>query len=253
MNNPETKSSIKVVIVDDEQHAVTSLGAMIAKDSRIEVVATATDAKEAVQIILDASPDLVFLDIQMPGMNGFDVIKALKDAGATPYVIFVTAYDHFAIEAIKHSVFDYILKPVDKKELQKSVDRFLVSFDEKQTAPCYEKLLEAVNPYRKVRFSVMGGIILMPLNDILYAQADWNYAIVYRAKDDAEPVTMNLGAIEKILPTTQFVRINRSVIVNLNYLYRIKRADRQCVLKKDGVEYTFNIPVARIKYLEKIV
>jgi two-component system, LytTR family, response regulator len=252
MNNQETNNPVKVVITDDEHHAVTTLESMITKDDRIEIVGTSTDPNEAVQIILDKSPDLVFLDIQMPGMNGFDVIKALKDAGVTPHVIFVTAYDHFAIEAIKHSVFDYILKPIGKKELQKSIDRFMIAFDERRK-PVYDKLLQAVNPERKIRLNVMGGFVLIALNDILYAQADWNYAKIYRSKEDEESVTMNLGAIEKILPATQFVRINRSVIVNLKYLYRIKRADRQCILKRDGVEYTFNIPVARIKYLEKIV
>ncbi len=241
------------MIVDDEPYTVASLKAMLVKDKRVDVVGTHAHPQKAVEEIIVNPPDLIFLDIQMPGMNGFDLIRALHDAGVKPYVIFVTAYDHYAVEAIKYSVFDYLLKPVDSKKLRNSLERFLDLVEEHQQGPSYVQLLEAMNPDRKVRFNNATGFIVMPLHDILYVQADWNYAKIFRSQDDAEAVTMNLGAIEKLLPATQFIRINRSVMVNFKYLYRIKRADRQCILIKDGVEYTFNIPFARIKMLEKIL
>ncbi len=241
------------MIVDDEPYTVASLQAMLVMDKRLEVVGTSTNPQKAVESIIEKTPDLIFLDIQMPGMNGFDLIRALHDAGVKPYVIFVTAYDHYAVEAIRYSVFDYLLKPVEHKNLQSSIDRFLDLVEDNRQEPSYNKLLEAIHPNRKVRFNNATGFILLPLNEVLYIQADWNYAKVYKSQNDTESVTMNLGAIEKVLPATQFIRINRSVIVNLTYLYRIKRADRQCILKKDGVEYSFNIPFARIKMLEKIL
>lgn len=243
----------RVVIVDDESHAIDGIRAVLSKDKRIDVLAGINNSKEAVAFILENKPDLVFLDIQMPGMNGFDVIKALKAENVSPAVIFVTAYDRFAIDAIKMAAFDYLLKPIDTKELERCLDRyFSVVANEEQTAR-YVNLLESMNPNRKVKFTTSGGFLMINMNDILYIQADWNYAKIFLSKNHSETLTMNLGAVEKILPATIFMRINRSVIVNLNHLYRVKRMARQCVLTKDDVEYEFPIPISRIRQLEKML
>jgi two-component system, LytTR family, response regulator len=243
----------RVVIVDDESHAVAGLRAMLSKDNRIDVLAGISNPKEAVAFILDNKPDLVFLDIQMPGMNGFDVIKALKEEHVSPAVIFVTAYDRFAIDAIRLAAFDYLLKPIDTKELERCIDRYFSVVAREEQTTRYINLLESMNPGRKVKFTTSGGFLMINMNDILYIQADWNYAKIYLSKNHAETLTMNLGAVEKILPATMFMRINRSVIVNLNHLYRVKRIARQCVLIKDDVEYAFPIPISRIRQLEKML
>ncbi len=253
MTRRELDQPVKVVIVDDEPHAVKGLQSILAEDKRLFVAGGISNPGEAVSFISEKKPDLLFLDIQMPEMNGFELLKALKETNVTPTIIFVTAYDRYAVEAIKHAAFDYLLKPIDKKELKISLDRFFAMEQEEEIKSRYLKLLEAVSPNQKIMFSSAGGFLLMDQREILYAQADWNYAKVYRSADDVEMVTMNLGAIESVLPGTRFLRINRSVIINLDYLYRVKRISRQCVLKKDGKEYTFSIPMARIRQLEKLL
>ena len=249
----EFDQPVKVVIVDDEPHALKGLQTMLAEDKRLLVTGTISNPRDAVSFITEKKPDLLFLDIQMPEMNGFELLQALKETGVTPTIIFITAYDRYAVEAIKHAAFDYLLKPIDTKELKNSLDRFFVQAEEEEVKQKYIKLLEEVSPKRKITFTSAGGFLLMDQKEILYAQADWNYAKVYRSADDVEMVTMNLGAIESVLPGTRFLRVNRSVIINLDYLYRVKRISRQCVLKKDGVEYTFSIPLARIRQLEKLI
>lgn len=241
------------MIVDDEPHAVEGLKSLVKKDKRMELLAGLTDPREAVTFIKENHPDLVFLDIQMPGLNGFDVLKQLKEASVEPAVIFVTAYDRFAIDAIKHAAFDYLLKPIDQKEYQQSIDRFFSFLSKGQSPGLYRELLSAISPNRKIRFNTSGGFLLINMSDILYIQADWNYAKVYISRHRAETLTMNLGAVEKILPATSFVRINRSVIVNLDYLHRVKRFSRECILIKDGEEYVFSMPIIRIRQLEKML
>ena len=254
MNNKDLiEPTARVVIVDDELHAITGLKSILSQDARIDVIAGISKPQDAVTFIIENKPDLVFLDIQMPGMNGFDVIKNIHAEGVEPAIIFITAYDRFAIDAIKHSAIDYLLKPVDTKELSKSLDKYFRFVSKEQQTAKYMRLLESVNPNRKVKFTTSGGFLVVNMNDILFIQADWNYAKVYLSKEHSETLTMNLGAVEKILPATSFMRINRSVIVNLNHLHRVKRIARKCILEKNGEKLEFSIPVARIKQLEKML
>jgi two-component system, LytTR family, response regulator len=156
-----------------------------------------SNPKEAVAFILDNKPDLIFLDIQMPGMNGFDVIKALKEEHVSPAVIFVTAYDRFAIDAIKLAAFDYLLKPIDTKELERCLDRYFSVVASEEQATRYVNLLESMNPDRKVKFSTAGGFLMINMNDILYIQADWNYAKIYLSKNHAGNTNHEFGCCGK--------------------------------------------------------
>ena len=252
MNNKEVEPGVyRTIIVDDEPHAVDQMRKLLSEENRLEVIAGLSDPQEAVEEIIRTLPDLLFLDIQMPGMNGFELVTRLKEAGVHPAVVFVTAYDHFAVDAIRAAAFDFLLKPVDKKELHLCLDRFFADREKNDLETRYLDLLKAVNPHQKVRFSTPGGFVVLNMSDIVYIQADWNYARVFLGAGKTESLTMNLGAVEKRLPMTQFMRVNRSVIVNLQYLKHVKRVTRKCILEKDGEEFSFPIPVVRIRELEK--
>jgi len=244
-------AALSAAIVDDEQYCIEELKAMLADIQGIEVVVETHDPMKAVPKILEAKPNLLLLDIQMPEKNGFEVIRGLKESGFEPSVIFVTAYDNYAIEAIKTAAFDYLLKPIEKQELQDSVNRFLQYHAHEKRAEKYASLLENVDFNRKIKLYNSGGFILMNLDDIVHIQADWNYAKVFTSKDKIETVTMNLGMLENMLPESGFMRINRSHIINLKYLTRVRRLARKCYLIKEGVEYEFRIPITRIRELEK--
>ncbi|MDX9941847.1 MAG: LytTR family DNA-binding domain-containing protein [Bacteroidales bacterium] len=243
--------AVTAAIVDDEFHFIEEMKKLLAYEPGIEVVATEHDPGQAVEQILQTKPDLVFLDIQMPVINGFEVIRDLKEASFEPSVIFVTAYDTFAIQAIKSAAFDYLLKPIEKRELQKSIQRFFDYHAREERSAKYLNLLDTVDYQRKIKLACAGGFLMMNLADIIYIQADWNYAKVYTGPDTYETVTMNLGALENLLPDKGFMRINRSNIINLSYLTRVRRLARKCFLMKDGHEYEFCIPITRIRELEK--
>lgn len=243
--------AVTAAIVDDELHAIEELKQLLIREPGIEVVTTSHNPRKAVEDILETKPDLLFLDIQMPEVSGFDVIRGLKEASFEPSVIFVTAYDNYAIQAIKAAAFDYLLKPIEKRELQKSIQRFFDYHAREERSAKYLNLLETVDYQRKIKLSSAGGFIMLNLADIIYIQADWNYAKVFTAPDKFETVTMNLGTLENLLPDKGFMRINRSNIINLSYLTRVKRLARKCFLMKDGQEYEFCIPITRIRELEK--
>lgn len=242
-----------MAMVDDEFHCLANLSEMIRQSPAFINIYECNNPLNAKEYLLKLKPELIFLDIQMPEMSGFELLKALNNKGFYPWVIFVTAFDYYAIEAIKNAAFDYLLKPVCANELEQTLERFIHAYSQKNEKPDLMPLMEALDTNRKIRMNNSGGFILFNPDDILYIEADWNYSRIFTNTDKSELITQNLGAIENLLPKNSFIRINRSVIINIKYLYGIKRISRKCILNKDGKEYVFSIPIGRIRDLEKML
>ncbi|HLO58765.1 MAG TPA: LytTR family DNA-binding domain-containing protein [Bacteroidales bacterium] len=238
------------VIVDDEQQATSMMTKLLSAHSYLKIADVVNDSKQALVSILHHKPDLVFMDIQMPGMDGFEITEALSHTSERPFIIYVTAYDKFAIKAIKASAFDYLLKPVNETDLALTMERFMEQYLIKQHKVEYTVLLEQALG-KKIKFNTSGGFILINPHDILFIKADWNYCEIYTGNEKPELITMNIGSFEETLPKSCFARINRSTIINLAYLERVNRLKRICILKKDNKKYEFKIPILRIRELEK--
>lgn len=243
---------VSVILIDDDFKVIETLKGMLVTDERISVSGTFTDPEVALMRIIEKKPDLLILDIQMPGMSGFELVKELNECNIRPFVIFITAFDQYAIEAIRVSAFDYLLKPVDPAHLSKTMERFLSSFQQKTFENNYKNLINQLN-IRKIRFNTAGGFILVDPGDIAFIKADWNYSEIFFGMDKKEMIVMNLGFVEKLLPSDDFARINRSVIINLKYLERVNRGKKICTLKKGDETFTFNIPLRRIRELEEML
>lgn len=244
---------IRCIIIDDEPGAITNLETLIRNHSDVRVVASADNPVKAVDIILEMRPDLLFLDIQMPGLSGFEVAKALAAEGFHPPIIFVTAFDHFAIEAIRHSAFDFLVKPVTAEELHRALERF---FEEKHVVPLhdmYSRLLERSLAPRRLKISTAGGFTLIDPNEVVYIQADWNYAEIFLGGGKSELCTLNIGALEALLPENGFFRISRSLIINTKYLTKVSRKKREALLIKQSESFTFPIPLLNIRKLERFL
>ncbi len=157
----------------------------------------------------------------MPGMSGIEILKELNQTNVKPFVIFITSFDKYTIDAIRVSAFDYLLKPVNKAELSFSIERFLNKFYQKELESNYSSLLN-YSSQNKIRFNTTGGFIMIDPGDIIYIQADWNYSEIHLGKNKKEVVAINIGTMENLL-STGFARINRSVIINLKYLEKVQR------------------------------
>jgi len=244
---------LRTVIIDDEEKAIINLESLLKNHSIIKVVARETNANKAIEVIENYKPGLVFLDIHMPGKSGFEVIDELCREGCKPEIIFVTAFDKYAIEAIRHAAFDYLLKPVKKHELASAIDRLFEKQLQQDRDQQIKRLLERAVNKGKLKFSTTGGFTLINPAEILYIQADWNYSEIYYEAEKLELITMNIGALEKLLPPQDFFRISRSVIINVAYLKKVTRTKRLAFLKKDEKEYSFKIPLLKIRALEKFL
>ena len=252
--------TIRCILIDDEVPAIRNLEKLLADIPEIEIVDTIPLPEKALAQIRKKKPDLLFLDIQMPGIDGFSLAKKLKENSLFPGIIFVTGHDEFAIQAIRHSAFDFLPKPVDQSDLKEAIHRFQLEKKEKsipeqesQFTRQIETLLARVSGQQKLKFSTTSGFILIDPDDILYLQADWNYTELHYNSSKKELITQNLGLVETVLPSAGFFRISRSIIINTAYLTKVNRKKRSAVLIKEGQEYSFKIPLLNIRKLERFL
>jgi len=242
---------LKILIVDDEPEASELLNYMLQEDKSLSVVGIASHVDEAIRLLKLEVPHLVLLDIQMPGKDGFNFIEQVQAAGLEPGIIFVTAYEHYAIQAIRNSVFDYIMKPVRQEELDNAIKRFrqLKQGVKKQDLSQLVEALRETVP-GKIKLNTRSGYILINPQDVVYCQADGNYTHIQLVTNVREVTTQNLGAIEELFNGRSFFRASRSYLLNLKYLARVDRKSCNCILEYPDGTCSIRIPAQKIKILE---
>jgi two-component system LytT family response regulator len=215
--------SIRVLIVDDEAHARARLRHMLAAESDLQIASECSNGRQAIEAIHREQPDLVFLDIQMPRVGGFDVCEALAKPGIpVPLIIFVTAHDEFALKAFEVHAVDYLLKPFDRARLQQALNhaRSRLRPGGPHTAPLdLVALLQELKPGLKhsdrLVFKENGRLLFVRTADIDWIEADGNYVRLH-AGTNAHHFRETLSGLEAQLPRDRFIRISRSTLVNLD-------------------------------------
>ena len=241
---------IKVVIIDDEPAAVKLLSRLLKYFPEVDIVATAFDADSAYEVILKYKPDLIFLDIQLPRESGIEICEKINTFSKHPAIIFVTAYDKFAIPAIKHAAFDYLLKPVDRNELKEAIFRFKLSQNKLSLEEKLNRLYANLHHRRKLRFNTRSGFFMVDPSEIIYCEADGNYTKIHIISGKEEITTLNLTHLKQLLPPSLFYRISRFHIVNLQFVTRVDRKTRNCEIGINGIIYKLTIPRKNLKELE---
>jgi len=222
---------IKVIIIDDERHAQESLELLLLRyfPGRFEILAKCSSVDEGVVQINQTKPDLVFLDVQMPLKNGFALFEQLKVVDFE--VIFTTAHESYALQAIKFSAFGYLLKPIDPEELQATIARY----EDKIAAGCITKkldlLMNNMDSHGMQVFSTDEGMEFVHNDDILYCKAENNYTHIYCRDKARLLVSKILKSIHEKLPQKQFHRIHDSIVVNIKYIARYDKKDCYLILK----------------------
>lgn len=227
----------KALIIDDEQRTRELIAKMIESfDLGIEAIARGENVKSGLEAIAEIQPDLVFLDIQMPDGTGFDLLKAVPDKNFE--VIFITAHEEFAIKAIKFSALDYILKPVDPEELRAAVERALASLSEEVSEPQFEALQNNIQPNQKRRLvlKTQESVHVVDLDQIIRCEADRNYTSFFLKEGKKILVSRTLKDYETLLTGHNFLRIQQSHLINLNYVDRYDKGNGGAVVMKDGSE-----------------
>ena len=241
---------VRTVVIDDEAEAREVLITLLRPFPEIDLVGTAESADRGVELILRENPDLVFLDIQMPRKNGFELVSALRGLNPPPVIVFVTAYDEYAIRAFKVSAFDYLLKPVDPDILAETLRRYKALKTSRDFSARVDHLLQHLHHDDRLRINTRSGYLMLDPSEILYAMADGNYTRIITAGGPDEVATMNLGIFYERMPAGRFARLSRSLIVNRSHIYRIDRKKRTCELRKGVITVTLDISISFLKEME---
>ena len=203
-------SAIRALLVDDEAPARAELRFLLGKHSEVNVVGEAASAAEALALAKAVHYDVVFLDVQMPGLTGLEAAPLVREQPRPPAVVFVTAHPEYAVDAFAVEAFDYLLKPVDPERLARVVERLR------------ERPAEG-EPVQKIPVVAGGRTELVDYDAIHYVQADGDYSRVH-TYDRSYLCTTSLGELEETLPGNRFARIHRSYLVNLGKVAAVKRA-----------------------------
>jgi two-component system LytT family response regulator len=231
---------LNVIIVDDEEFARSSLYFLIQENcENVHLCGIAKSVEEARQLLILHDIDLIFLDIAMPGKNGFELVPDAKNNNAQ--IVFTTAYDQYALKAIKANALDYLLKPIDIDELKETIEKAakFVRFsdfelDRNERMQHLMSDLSEKSEIRKLSLPNGQGYTMIDLNEIIHIEADSNYSVFHLNQREKITVSRVLKEYEEILPENQFVRIHKSSIINLNYLKEYNFKNGLEVLLKNG-------------------
>ncbi|MFT4016743.1 MAG: LytTR family DNA-binding domain-containing protein [Agriterribacter sp.] len=227
---------IKTIIVDDEPKGRLALQEKIkAHCPTVEIVGQAGNGLEAITLIDNLKPELLFLDIEMPQMNGFEMLRKLKEKNF--FIIFTTAYDQYAIQAIKYAAFDYLLKPIDIEELKTAVNKIKTTSENQfiaQLKLLQENLALPVKKLHKLAIPSLESILFLEIHHIIHLEANSNYTNIYMADKTKIIASKTLKEFSELLPADIFFRTHHSHIINLNFIKRYIKGDGGQIELTDG-------------------
>jgi two-component system LytT family response regulator len=227
---------ISTIIIDDEQHCINSLSADLAKHClNVKVVATCNSAKEGILSIKKLRPRLIFLDVEMPWMNGFEMLEMIDHIDFC--IIFATAYDKFAAKAFRISAVDYLLKPIDVNDLKIAVKKAEEKILASEGTVNIQNLLHNIrqpSQQQKIAFPQREGYEFIQAENILYCHAEGAYTYIHLLGNRKFIVSKTLGDVEEMLPSDIFLRIHHSIVINLRHITNFIRSDGGYVVMNNG-------------------
>ena len=236
----------KAIIIDDERLARNELKKLLQEFPEVEVIGEAANANEGIDKIESLGPDLIFLDIQMPKINGFEMLELIENP---PAVIFATAFDEYAIKAFEAHAIDYLLKPFNQDRFEKAIKKWREqknsSVGEKQTKQLLDDVALTAPQNQRIVIKDGSKIKIIPVQDIFYLEAADDFVKVF-TKEGYFLKNKTMGHFEQVLDPSQFVRSHRSYIINLQQITRIDpyEKDNHVAILRSGAK----VPVSRTGY-----
>ena len=226
---------MKAIIVDDEPYCCETIATLLEDNDEVEIVTECYNGIDALEAIRKYNPGLVFLDVEMPKMNGFEMLQQLPSVNFE--IIFTTSYDRYALKAIRFSAIDYLLKPVDEEELKNAVQK-VINRSKKPTAEQLEilmqKLHQPATPVSRIALPTMEGFQMIKIDSIISCEADSNYTTLHLKDNKKMVVCRNLKDIEEMLEDHSFTRVHRCYVVNLNEVEKFVKGEGGYLIMSDG-------------------
>jgi len=245
---------IRAIIVDDEPDSRESIKLIVDQffADEIEIIDSVSSVKEAVRSINSLKPDLVFLDVEMPNENGFQLFEYFgNDYGFE--VVFITAFQEYALAAFRYAALDYLLKPVDYKQFGEAVQRFKKKdnhYSKLKISTYLSNMTHDLELNKKILLPAKNGYNVVKINSILYCKADVNYSVVFTLDGKSYTLATTLKNLEERLPENIFFRTHKSFLVNLNYIKKYDKGKNIVILENDKI---VEVAVRRAGELEKVL
>lgn len=234
------KHKIKVILVDDEPLSRNILKLMLAEKDDVEILGEAENAESALMMVAEKRPDLVFLDVEMPGKNGIELFDRFQSLQIAPLVIFTTGHMKYALDAIERQAFAYLLKPIETVKLYEALERARIHTLE-------------VRMSLKINLKTRNGYLIAQDDEIMYALAHGNYTDVFLKCGKTTTITMQIGKFLEVLPAQSFIRVGRSMLINGAYVREINQSKLICTLASEHIEKSLSLTREGCKSLLRFI
>jgi len=236
-------TEIECVLIDDEQDALDGLEILLNSIGNIKIIEKINHSENAATIINELKPDVVFLDIDMPIKNGFEVLGEINTMNIKTNVVFVTAFNQYIQKALRNSAFDYLTKPVDRLELKEVINRIIRNDKTEVTLN-----LKSLN---MIKIPISHGCVFLKKEDIIYIEADGNYSKIITPEETIIS-SLNLGKFDNNFSNDNFLRISKSLLINGIYLSKFDKRNKICTLKNKEDIYNLKISRRNLNMFDKI-
>ena len=226
-------SQFRVLIVDDEPEARNLLKSLLSEISYVNVVDEADNVENALYKIVQYYPNLVFMDINMPGKTGMELVELMHSRNVDVPVVFVSAFEEYAIRAIRNQIYDFLLKPVDRKELKSVVEKYR-RLNKKDLPGKLMEVLGTIKESSKIRINSRHSYILVNPDEIVYCDAEDGYTNLYLITGKKEVSNTSLTQVEAKVKTRNFYRLGRSFLINLDHIRSINKGSDSVIMQYDG-------------------
>lgn len=240
------EKDFKVLIVDDEPEARNLLRTLLDETGLVKIVGEAGTVESALYQMVEHYPNLVLLDINMPGRSGMELVNMMHKSNVDIPVVFISAYEQYALDALRNGVYDFILKPVEKKELVRVIKKYQ-RLDKKDFPAKLMELLNSIKEKSRIKINSRHSYILVDPSDIVYCVSEEGYTNIYLNNGKVEVSNTSLNQIELKTVKHHFYRLGRSLLVNPEYIYTVNKTSNSCVLKNQELEWTISAPRNAIK------
>ena len=233
---------LTAVVIDDEPIATTLLKKILSMLSDVDVIQTFTEPLKAMDCLAELDPDVVFLDIDMPGIDGLSLAKKINEYDSPPFIIFTTAHGDYMLDALRNQAFDFLIKPIDSVDLSNCLKRMEL----KKIDRVKEQLRAGVPAHRQhLKFHSRAGFVIVKPAEIICFKAEGSYCEIHTL-NEIIVLPYNLGKMEQLIPKGYFLRINRSVIINPEFIRSVDKRNHSAIIGTH--EKSFEVPLT-ISYL----
>jgi DNA-binding LytR/AlgR family response regulator len=243
---------ISAVIIDDEPEAINLLEMYLRHFSFIKIAAKETNAIKGLQLVRETLPELVFLDIDMPDMNGLQVADEIQSDNFYSEIIFTTAFQHYAYDTLKIRPLDFLTKPFSSEDLKMVITKYQEKAERKKYEIKLDKFIQSQANSPKLKFPSTNGVLIVAMKDIVMLKSKGNNCNIHLQDGTVETITRNLYIVIRMLNSPTFFQVNRSICINLNFLQRVDKKNQKCIIGYNHTLEDIEISRANLSYFENL-